>query len=120
MGYPVYDHFYQTYTSAAVIAQYLRVKLTSAGALDIAGAAEPAIGVIDKAAVIGQTDCRVRSARAPEFNAVASVAIAVGGAVFAADAGKVAATGTIRLGIAKKASTADGQVILVVPTDATA
>jgi hypothetical protein len=44
---------------------------------------------------------------------VASVAIALNGAVWAASGGKVAATGTVEIGIALEAATADGDVIEV-------
>lgn len=117
-SYPVNDTFKITYKAAAVIAQHLRVKLTAAGELDVAGD-EASIGFAEKAAAIGDW-IQVRTTRAPEFNAVASVAIAVGGPVFAAAAGKVAATGTRRIGVARKASTAGDQVILVAPVDVTA
>jgi hypothetical protein len=97
--------------AVGTIAQHLRVKTT--GAVIMAGAADKELGTMDRPCT-GSGPCTIRLRTAGgTCKMVASVAIALNGAVWAASGGKVAATGTVEIGIALEAATADGDVIEV-------
>ena len=98
-------------TAAGAIGQHLRVITT--GALALAGAGETELGTMESAAVAaGPATIRTRVAGGT-CKMIASAAIALNGNVFAAAAGKVGPVGAVRLGTAREASTADGDVIEV-------
>lgn len=102
----------KTFQSAGALAQYLRVKL-SAGVLALAGSTDVALGYVERAVFAADyTPVRVRTAQGTCIH-IASVAIAAGGDVYAAAGGKVAATGTLLIGTALTAATADGDQIEV-------
>jgi hypothetical protein len=98
-------------TAAGAIAQHLRVKTT--GALVVATAADVELGTMEiPATAAGPATVRLRTAEGTA-KMVALVAITAGSPVYAAAGGKVAATGTVFVGTALEAATADGDVIEV-------
>lgn len=100
-----------TDTAAAAIAQFLRVKTT--GALAVAGAADVELGTMELPALAaGDATVRYRTA-AGTVKMVASEAITAGASVYAAASGKVGASGTLLVGTALDAATADNDVIEV-------
>lgn len=100
-------------TAAAAIAQYLRVK--TPGAVAVAGASDQSFGIMDLPC-LAAGPCTVRLATAQGTRKmVASEAITAGNPVYAAASGKVASTGTIVEGKAMESSTANGDVIEVMP-----
>lgn len=120
----------RTFLSNAAIEPNLIVKITAAAA----GMNPPTVGVADAddtvAAdkVIGVTTTRATAANQPitvellhapgTRMMTASVAIASAGFAYAAAGGKVAATGTVKRGIAIGAAGADGDWIEVMPIQA--
>lgn len=109
------SQFFDTSTrpdvAAAAIAQHLRVKTT--GALALAGAADVELGTMEVACTAaGPTTVRLRSAKGT-CKMVASAAITAGVTVYAAASGKIASSGTVTIGTALEAATADGDVIEV-------
>ncbi len=109
---PTTDPVYSLPVNGA-IGKYLRVVLT-AGVLALAGTTDYELGVTN--AIVYSTDTvapvRLRNATGIDIM-VASVAITAGNPVYAGASGKVAATGTIILGTALDAATADGDHIRV-------
>jgi hypothetical protein len=98
-------------TAAGAIAQHLRVKTT--GALVVATASDVELGTMEiPATAAGPATVRLRTAEGTA-KMVASVAITADNPVYAAAGGKVAATGTVFVGTALEAATADGDVIEV-------
>lgn len=109
------SQFFDTSTrpdvAAAAIAQHLRVK--TPGALALAGAADVELGTMEVACTAaGPTTVRLRTAKGT-CKMVASAAITAGVTVYAAANGKIAASGTVTIGTALEAATADGDVIEV-------
>ena len=104
----------KTYRAAGALAQHLRVTRDGSGNMVVADASTLELGVTERAsfAALDDIPVRIRSAQGTVIF-TALVAIAVGGDVFAAAGGKVAATGTVLLGTAEMASTADGDFIEV-------
>jgi hypothetical protein len=107
---------YLTLTTAAAISEGQRVKITSAGLADVAGATDPAIGTAHAAAASGGT-VTVKLWSAPgTFLVVAAAAISRGAQLYPAAAGEVDDTGTTKIGlVAKEAATAQGDLIEAVP-----
>ena len=100
-------------TAAGAIAQHLRVKTT--GALVVATASDVELGTMDIAATAaGPATVRLRTAQGTR-KMVALVAITKGDPVYAAAGGKVAASGSVYVGTALEAATADNDVIEVLP-----
>lgn len=105
-------------TAAAAIAQHLRVK--TPGALVVATASDLELGTMDSpATAAGPCTVRLRTAQGT-CKMVANAAITSGASVYAAAAGKIAPSGSILLGIALEAATADGDVIEVLRSPVTA
>jgi hypothetical protein len=101
-------------TAAGAIAQHLRVKTT--GALVVATATDVELGTMEiPATAAGPATVRLRNAPGT-VKMITSGAITAGNSVYAASAGKIAASGTIVLGTALESSTADGDVIEVLRT----
>jgi hypothetical protein len=101
-------------TAAGAIGQHLRVKTT--GALVVATATDTELGTMEFPCVAaGPATVRLRTA-AGTCKMVASAAITAGVTVYAAAGGKIAASGTIVVGTALEAATADGDVIEVLRT----
>lgn len=101
------------FTAGAAIAQYLRVKL-SAGKLAKAGSTDVELGTMTVASfadgdVVG---VRLRTAEGTSLM-VAAAAITAGNPCYAGANGKVDASGTILMGIALSAASADGDVLEV-------
>lgn len=103
----------RTFTVSGALGQFLRVKL-SAGVLALAGSTDHELGTMDSATVSSDTrgTVRLRTAQGTS-KMVASEAITAGNAVYAASSGKVASSGTVLLGIALEAASANGDVIEV-------
>lgn len=109
------SQFFDTSTrpdvAASAIAQHLRVK--TSGALALAGAADVELGTMEVACTAaGPTTVRLRTAKGT-CKMVASGAITAGVTVYAAASGKIASSGTVTIGTALEAATADGDVIEV-------
>ena len=101
------------FTAGAALAKNLRVKLT-AGKLAAAGSTDHELGTItrDVFADLDVAAVRLRTAQGT-CPMVASEAITAGNPCYAATGGKVAASGTVLIGIAIDAATADGDIIEV-------
>jgi len=100
-------------TAAGAIAQHLRVKTT--GALVVATATDVELGTMDTpATAAGPATVRLRTAEGTR-KMVALTAITKNNPVYAAAGGKVAATGSVFVGTAMEAATADNDVIEVLP-----
>lgn len=110
------SQFYETpvraFTAGAALALYLRAALLSTGKLALAGAGEIGVGTIETQSFADGDACSVRLLTAQGTRkVVANAAITAGALVYAAASGKVGPTGTICLGEALEAATADGDVI---------
>lgn len=105
----------RTFPNNAALSKAIRVVL-SAGNLAAAGASDIAIGTMEYRALAGDEvgTVRLRTASGTQLM-VASGAISANAAVYAAASGKVAGSGTILIGIALEAATADGDIIEVLP-----
>jgi hypothetical protein len=100
-------------TAAGAVAQHLRVK--TPGAIAVAGASDVSIGTMELPCLAaGPCTVRLRTAQGTR-KMVALDAITAGNAVYAAAGGKVASTGTVYEGIALETSTANNDVIEVLP-----
>jgi hypothetical protein len=98
-------------TAAGAIAQHLRVKTT--GALVVATATDVELGTMETASTAaGPATVRLRNANGTA-KMVANGAITAGATVYAAAGGKIAASGTIVVGQALEAATANNDVIEV-------
>lgn len=101
----------RTYAVSSALAQFRRVKV-SAGVLAYAGSTDHDLGVLENPVVSGDTYAAVRLRTAQgTVKMVAVDAITAFNPVYAAANGKVSASGTVLIGIAQEASTADGDVI---------
>ena len=98
-------------TAAGAIAQFLRVK--TPGALVVATASDVELGTMEfPATAAGPATVRLRNAEGTA-KMVANGAISLGAIVYAAAAGKVSASGTVVVGQAMHATTADNDVVEV-------
>lgn len=98
-------------TAAGAIGQHLRVK--TVGALVVATAADVELGTMEFPCVeAGPATVRVRTAQGT-CKMVASGAITAGVTVYAAAGGKISASGTVTVGTALEAATADNDIIEV-------
>ncbi len=104
-------------TAAGAVASYLRVK--TPGAVAAAGALEQSFGTMDRDCLAaGPCTVRVKTANGTR-KMVAGTAIAAGGLVYGAAAGKVSAVVNANLeGIAMEAASVDGDVIEVMSLNA--
>jgi hypothetical protein len=101
----------KTDVAAAAIAQHLRVKTT--GALAVAGATDVELGTMEEpCTAAGTCVIRLRTA-AGTCKMVASAAITAGVTVYAAASGKIASSGSVVIGTALEAATANNDVIEV-------
>lgn len=105
----------RAFAASSALGQHLRVKM-SAGVLALAGATDVEIGTLDRPVVTGDEvgTVRLRSAQGTR-KMVAAGAITANNPVYAAASGKVDASGTVFCGTALEASTANGDVIEVLP-----
>lgn len=101
---------------AAAIAQFLLVRL-SAGKLAVCGVSDDdCLGSTQKQTFAADEYVAIRPLQDDgTHKLVAAGAIAVGADVYQAAGGKVAATGTVRVGTAMTVATADGDYIIVMP-----
>ncbi len=98
-------------TAAGALGQHLRVK--TSGALALAGASDVELGTMELPAVAaGPATIRARTA-CGTCKMIASEAISKDALVYAAASGKVSATGSVVVGTAREASTANNDVIEV-------
>lgn len=103
----------KTFLATAAIGQFLRVGLSSSG-VTTAGADSPGIGTTDDAVFTANDPIAVRLWSAcGTRKMVANGAIAAGAPVYAAASGKVGASGSLFVGRAMEAATADNDVIEV-------
>jgi len=102
----------KTFRTGAAIAQYLRVK--TATSLAVAGATDVELGTMTVAALAADelVGVRLRTAQGT-CKMVASAAITAGVTVYAAASGKIAASGSVVIGTALEAATANNDVIEV-------
>lgn len=107
----------RTFQATAAVAENLRVSfLGSTGKIAVAGASERGVGTTEFPALAADDYVAVRLWNAQGTRKmVASEAITAGADVYAAASGKIAATGTVKLGQAKEAATANNDVIEVLP-----
>jgi hypothetical protein len=110
------DTGFKTFTTAAAITEGQRVKCTSAGLADVAGATDPAIGTATAAAASGGL-LTVKLFGGPgTFLVVAAAAITRGAQLYPAAAGEVDDSGTTKIGlVALEAATAQGDIIEAAP-----
>ena len=100
----------KTFVAAEDIGLQLSVALDTDGAAVVGDETGPIIGFANRLAATGD-EIPVLLLSAPEITAVAGGAIGVGVAVYLAAAGKVAAAGTVAIGISTTAAAADGELI---------
>ena len=103
-------------TDAAITARHLLYKLgTDAAHVAVSGAADLPWGTIDDEAAAAEENVAVQLlGKGSSKRMVASAAINAGVAVYAAASGKVAASGSVVVGISLSAATTDGDIIEVV------
>lgn len=110
------DGKFGNFLGAAAITAHLRVYLSAAGTVTLAGADNAGIGTIESPSTAASGPCTVRLWNAEGTRKmVASEAITVGTIVYAAASGKVSASGNVPLGICLEAASADGNIIEVSP-----
>lgn len=107
----------KSFLAAAAIGANLRVKITDASTspptINVAGASDPSIGVVEDA-VLAAGPCTVLLANAQGTRKmVCSDAITGGNSVYAAASGKVASTGTLVEGKAMETTTANNDILEV-------
>lgn len=110
------SQFFETnlrgFTAGGALGQYLRV--TGAASLSLAGASTVELGTLENATFasgdLGQVRLRTANGTA---KMVAAGAITAGAPVYAAASGKIDASGTVLVGTALEAATADNDVIEV-------
>lgn len=107
------DTDFATYTTAAAVVMNRLVKLDTNGLVSHAAAIDQVIGTALRDAAIGDP-VAVRNITAPSLEVVASGVIGLGAAVAGAADGKVVAGAGVFQAV--NAATADGDVILIVPT----
>lgn len=106
----------KAFTAVGAYALYTRVYISSAGSVTSAGADNVGAGTIESPSLNAGDPCTVRLWNAHGTRKVlANGAISAGSLVYAAASGKVGASGTVPLGIANETSTADGDVIEILP-----
>lgn len=110
----------KTFIAAAPLAPGLRVKITDATTspptVNVAGATDVAIGVVNARALAASDPVGIRLRTAEgTYRMVASGAITCGNAVYAAASGKVASTGTVYEGVALETTTTNGDILEVCP-----
>lgn len=109
----------KSFRAGAARAQYLRV-YSNSGTITTATASEQAIGVQqDESFASTDLVSILLKSKPGTMMMTASEAISAGAYVYAAAGGKVASTGTIKEGIALEASTANGDIIEVLPVGPT-
>lgn len=100
--------------AASALAAHLRVK--TSGALVVATSSDLELGTMESACTAaGPCTVRLRTATGTA-KFIANGAITINNPVYAADGGKVASSGSIRVGTSLETVTADGDVIEVVRT----
>src|SRR3990167_2976318 len=107
----------RTFTAAAAIGQYLRVKDNGSAKLAVAGASDLALGQMEVPATAADQKVAVRLRTAQgSCKMVANGAISAYATCYAAASGKIAATGTVIVGtLLADAATADGDVVEGLP-----
>lgn len=103
----------KTFTASGSISQFARVYLSSAGVVAAAGITTPELGTAEVDAASGDVIAVRLSSAAGTRKMIASEAIAAGAPVYAAASGKIAASGSLYVGRALEASTANNDVIEV-------
>lgn len=106
-----------TFTAAGALVAFTRVKMSGAKVTN-AGSEERAIGIVQEAAAADGDLVSVKLINAGgTFKVVAHEAISAGAAVYAAASGEIDSAGTLVMGWALEASTADNDVIECYLTD---
>ena len=106
----------RSFVASGALGQHLRVR--SPNSLVLAGATDFSLGTLEEPTTYANEPVSVRLRHSMGTRAmVANGAITLGAPVFAAAAGKVGASGTIVEGVALEASTADNDIIEVLPVD---
>jgi len=106
----------KSFTSGEALGAFLRVKIAGATrAAWLADAADYGVGTVLEGVAISK-DVAIRLwEHGGSHKCVASGAISAGQKVYAAAGGKIAVSGTLLIGTALDAATADGSVIEVLP-----
>lgn len=105
--------YYGGFLAGSAMAQYTRQKLSS-GVLALAGANDFDLGVLNVRTLAANEPACLDLARSEGTQImIANAAITAGAEVFAAADGKIAPTGSLKIGIALEAAGADGDAIEV-------
>lgn len=114
------SQYFETPTRAfianAALAPFTRVSILSTGKVAAAGTGEIGVGTTETRSFADGDSINVRLQTAEGTRKViASTAITLGTVVYAAASGRVASSGTIALGTALEAATANGDIIEILP-----
>lgn len=110
------DTKFESFLGATAIGAHLRVFVSAAGTVTLAGADNAGIGTIETPSTATSGPCTVRLwAAEGTRKMVANGAVSVGGLVYAAASGKVGSSGAVPLGICLEAALADNNIIEVLP-----
>ncbi len=101
--------------AGAALTAFRRVKVNTSGRVVHAGASEYGIGVAQNAQATTGKDVTIRGYDQGTLKIAAAGAIDAGAEVFAAAAGEIAATGTVKIGTAYQAASGDHSIIEVIP-----
>jgi len=101
--------------AAAAVTAFRRVKVNTSGRVLHASASETGIGVAQAAQATVGGEVVVRGFEQGTCKMAASAAIAKGAEVFAAAAGEIASTGTVKIGTALAAASGNDSLIEVLP-----
>lgn len=113
-----YEASTRAFLASAAIAPFTRVSLLSTGKVAAAGAGEFGVGTAETRSFADNDPITVRvNSSEGTKKVIASTAITIGAQVYAAAAGRVAATGTICLGTALEAATANNDIIEILPVN---
>jgi hypothetical protein len=108
---------FKSFVAAGALVAFTRVKMSGAKVTN-AGDEERGIGIVQNAAAADGDMVSVRLTNAGgTVKAVAHAAITAGAAVYAAANGELDASGTLVIGYACEASTADNDIIEYIPQD---
>jgi len=107
----------RTFTASGALSQYRRVHLDGSGQLEYCSAAHTdCVGTLETDALAADEEVAVRLTTAQGTQImIASKAIAKGAAVYAAASGKISDSGTVAVGEALEAATANNDAIEVLP-----
>jgi hypothetical protein len=101
--------------AAVAVSAFRRVKVNTSGRVAHAGASEYGIGVSQAAQATVAKDVTIRGYDMGTVKIEASGAILAGAEVFASTTGRIAATGTVKIGTAYAGASGAGSIMEVIP-----